>query len=226
VPPQIPEVPRPLRSARLPLALAVAGFAFEAAPRVPWPVGAVAGISFLAVACIRGGQSYVELRRLRQAADRLILHTSLASRSPFVEWRAGELLRPVWRRRRVVTPLRRLVRSLERSTLPGSAPVNRVVARAHLGELQQLLELVGDGRPVSARGLLLLDRFLTSPASALYARERAAAFETEVAMIRRELVRGFSPAGGNRRIQLEEHPLAEAEGFLSNGATKATDRRA
>ena len=62
-----------------------------------------------------------------------------------------------------------------------------MLARRHLDELRELESLLH--RDVGARGVLLLDQFLTSPASPLYARERAAAFGRSVDEIRHEFRR-------------------------------------
>ena len=66
--------------------------------------------------------------------------------------------------------------------------MNRVLARRHLDALRELYELL-DG-DVEARGILLLDQFLTHPGSPLYAREREAAFERTLTQIRHELHHG------------------------------------
>jgi hypothetical protein len=132
-------------------------------------------------------RAYLELRSLRRAADVQILRGTRRPYADLVGWRALELEEPS-ARRRVERPLHRLIRDLERVTLPGASPVNRVAARAHLHELRELHELLDDD-DVAARGVLLLDQFLTNPGSPLYARERAAAFDRALREIKRELHR-------------------------------------
>lgn len=112
-----PQLPRPLRAARPFLALSLAAFALTAAPGGFWLASTTAGSLFL-----------LAQQRLRRSIDRLILTTGRPAPSPLAEWRAGELTTPA-SRPRAVRPLRRLVRTLERNTLPDAAPVNRAVAR-------------------------------------------------------------------------------------------------
>ncbi len=185
-PPAALGIPRPLRSAWPFLALCLVALALDAAPQLPGLVGVGISSVFLLAGAVRAGQSELELRRLRAAADRQILRGVAKPYSDFLAWRASQLAgeRP---RARVERPLRRLVRDLERKTLPGAAPVNRVAARRYLPALWDLVERLEDGQPVGARGVLLLDRFLTSPGSPLYAREREATFARTLREIRREL---------------------------------------
>ena len=181
------DLPRPLRSAWPFLALCLVALALDATPRLPWLVGVGIALVFLVAGGVRAGRAYLELRSLRAAADRQILRGVRKPYSAFIAWRADELIGP-GSRRRFLRPLLRLIRDLERATLPGASPVNRVVARQHLESLHELAERLGDeSRPVEARALLLLDQFLTSPGSPLYARERATRFERSVTEIRREL---------------------------------------
>jgi len=66
------------------------------------------------------------------------------------------------------------LRDLSPSLLPGASPLNRVAARPHaelLGELAERLAALD--RPVTPQAILEVENLLTSPGSALYARERA-----------------------------------------------------
>src|SRR5436309_6946493 len=166
--------PRPLRSTWPFLGLAAVALMLDIDPRLPWVAGVGTASFFVVAAGIRSGRAYLELRSLRRAADVQILRGIRTPYADFVGWRARELEVPA-ARRRVQRPLRRLIRDLERVTLPGAAPVNRVLARRHLDELRELEALLH--RDVGARGVLLLDQFLTHPGSPLYARERTAAFD-------------------------------------------------
>ena len=67
----------------------------------------------------------------------------------------------------------RLARELDASTLPGSVPLNRAAVRPYRQELEALAATLDGTEPISARGMLLTQRFLSSPASPLY--DRAAA---------------------------------------------------
>ena len=179
-------IPRPFRSSWPFLALAVVGLAVDADRRLPWLVGVGIATAFLSAGGVRLAQAELKLRGLRAAADRQILRGVAKPYSEFLAWRAGELAEDRWRRR-VERPLRRLVRDLERRTLPGASPVNRVAGRRHLEGLQEILDRLGDPAPVGARGVLLAHDFLTSPGSPLYAREREGAFPRTLREIRREL---------------------------------------
>jgi hypothetical protein len=176
--------PRPIRSAWPFLALGALALALDVDPQLPWLAGVTAAGFFALAGGLRAGRTYLELRALRRAADVQILRGTRTPYADFVGWRARELEEPT-ARRRVERPLHRLIRDLERTTLPGAAPVNRVAARRHLDELRELHELLGDG--VTARGVLLLDQFLTNPGSPLYARERVAAFDRTLREIKHEL---------------------------------------
>ena len=179
-------IPRPFRSAWPFLALAVVGLALDADRRLPWLAGVGVAAAFVVAGGARLAQAELRLRSLRGAADRQILRGVARPYSEFLAWRAGELVEDRWRRR-VVRPLRRLVRSLERRVLPGASPVNRVAGRRHLEALREILERLDDPAPVGARGVLLAHDFLTSPGSPLYAREHEAAFPRTLREIRREL---------------------------------------
>jgi hypothetical protein len=179
-------IPRPFRSAWPFLALAVVGLALDANRRLPWLVGVGVAAAFLLAGGVRFAQAELRLRGLRAAADRQILRGVAKPYSEFLAWRAVELA-DHRQRRRVERPLRRLVRNLERRTLPGASPVNRVAGRRHLEGLREILHRLDDPAPVGARGVLLAHDFLTSPGSPLYARERDAAFPRTLREIRREL---------------------------------------
>jgi hypothetical protein len=179
-------IPRPFRSAWPFLALATVGLAVDADRRLPWLVGVAIAAVFVVAGSVRTAQGEVELRRLRFAADRQILRGVAKPYSEFLTWRAAELADERWRRR-VERPLQRLVRTLERRSLPGASPVNRVAARRHLDALRGILDRLADPAPVGARGVLLVHDFLTSPGSPLYAREREAAFPRTLREILREL---------------------------------------
>jgi hypothetical protein len=179
-------IPRPFRSAWPFLALALAGLALDADRRLPWLVGTSIASVFLLAGGVRVVEEELRLRRLRAAADRQLLRGVAKPYSEFISWRAVELAGAHWRRR-VERPLRRLVRDLERRTLPGASPVNRVAGRRHLEGLREILDRLEDPAPVGARGVVLAHDFLTSPGSPLYARERESAFARTLREIRREL---------------------------------------
>ncbi len=166
-------VPRPLAAAAPLAALAVLALLLDVAPDLPWESGvAVAGL-FLAAATVLLVQKWIAVRRLRAIADRIILRNGdRPTASPLVAWRTAELTSRR-HRRAVATDAARLARELDASTLPGAVPLNRSAVRPYRQELEALAATLDGNQPIGARGMLLAERFLTSPASPLY--DRAAA---------------------------------------------------
>jgi hypothetical protein len=64
--------------------------------------------------------------------------------------------------------LERTLRRSDPSRLPSASPLRRGLARRHRELLRRLEERMLDGRPVTARGVLLLARLLRDPGSPLY----------------------------------------------------------
>jgi hypothetical protein len=161
------ELPRPGRAA-LPLAgLAVLALLFEADPPLRLAGVAAAGC-FAVAATVRALRARVELRRIRRAADRLILTDSYAQDgSEIVRWRIQELVAP-GARRGLARELEQTLRQLDPARLPSASPLRRTAARGHAELLGRLDERMLDGRPVTARGMLLLRRLLREPGSPLY----------------------------------------------------------
>ena len=166
-------VPNPLGAAAPLLVLAVVALALDAAPDLPWEGGiAVAGL-FLSAAVVRLVQKWIAVRRLRSIADRIILRNGdRPTASPLVAWRSAELTSRR-HRRAVAAEAARLARDLDASTLPGAVPLNRSAVRPYRQELEALAATLDGDQPIGARGVLLAQRFLSSPASPLY--DRAAA---------------------------------------------------
>jgi hypothetical protein len=181
-------IPRPLVAAVPLFLLAAASAALDLAPRLPWTVGATVAGFFLVAGLGRATQRYVELRRLRAAADRLIRREeSMAHNSPFLEWRADELTRSS-RRRTLARSLRHVLRQLDPATLPGASPLNRRAARPFAPRLAHLANAVDDLTvPITARGVLLAESFLTDPASPLYDRTQVARLGAELSRIEKAL---------------------------------------
>jgi hypothetical protein len=166
-------VPSPFAAAAPLLALAVLALLLEAAPGLPWETGIAVALLFAAAATIRLAQTWLALRRLREAADRIILQKGERSTtSPLIVWRTLELTSPRHRHgvARVAT---RLARDLDAATLPGAVPLNRVAVRPHRRDLEALAAVLDGPEPVTARGVLVAEQLLSSPASPLY--DRAAA---------------------------------------------------
>jgi hypothetical protein len=106
------------------------------------------------------------MREARKDADREILRSAVPSLR--VMWRAAELVAPK-RRLELARSLRRLVREADPRFLPSAAPVNRVAVRV-CGDLllETAARLEDLDRPISGRGVLMLDRLLVDGSGPLY----------------------------------------------------------
>jgi len=161
------ELPRPGRAALPLVALALVALGLEAAPELRLAGAAAAGCFALAAA-VRAERAQAELRAVRRTADRLILVDAHgAEGSDIVRWRMLELVAPD-SRRRLAQELERTLRNSDPARLPSASPLRRGLARRHRELLQRLEERMLDGRPVTARGVLLLGRLLREPGSPLY----------------------------------------------------------
>jgi hypothetical protein len=191
------ELPRPGVAALPLLLLAGVSLTLVAAPELPWTVGIAVAALFLVAAAGRASQQYLELRRLRATADRLILRDDTRlPKSPFLEWRAEELT-AVGRRRALAHSLRHVVHELDATVLPGASPLNRRAVRPYRDQFAELARLVDDpSHEVSARGVLLVESLLTDSASPLYDRDRTDRLAQEVDRAARTLA---GQAGPNRR---------------------------
>ncbi len=167
------------------LAVAAAALALEAAPQLRLPGAAAAGCFALAAA-VRAARSRVELRALRRTSDRLILADAHAAEgSEIVQWRILELVAPS-SRQDLARELEQTLRRSDPARLPSASPLRRGVARRHEVLLQSLEQRLLDGRPVGARGVLLLRRLLREPDSPLYD-EHAADVRRALARVLAEL---------------------------------------
>jgi len=161
------ELPRPSRAALPLVALALVALALEAAPQLRLAGAAAAGCFALAAA-VRAERARAELRAVRRTADRIILVDAHgAEGSDIVRWRMLELVAPE-SRRSLAQQLERTLRRSDPGRLPSASPLRRGLARRHRELLERLEERMLDGRPVTARGVLLLRRLLSGPGSPLY----------------------------------------------------------
>ena len=109
------------------------------------------------------------MRRARRVADHELLQLPYVP--PRLAWRADELTRES-RRLMLARSVRRLVASADPSYLPGAAIVNRVVIRDERDRFLRLARrLSALDRPVSPRGVLLLEDLLRSVDGPLFVRE-------------------------------------------------------
>jgi hypothetical protein len=111
--------------------------------------------------------------RLRRRADEELLAGTPQAAFPLLAWRAAQLTSD--RNRRVLArSLHATVVDLDAGLLPGASPLNRMAARPQAQLIQALADRLDDlSRPVSPRGVLLVEALLTDGTGPLYARSRA-----------------------------------------------------
>ena len=173
-------MPSPIGAAAPLLALAALALALDLAPSLPWQVGVLVAALFAGAAAVRLTQQWLVLRRLRLVADRIILRSGARSTtSALVAWRTLELTSP-HHRRVVAGEAARLARELDAATLPGAVPLNRAAVRPYRSDLETLARVLAGSEQVSARGVLLAERLLTSPASPLYDAAAAGSLDGEL----------------------------------------------
>jgi hypothetical protein len=161
------ELPRPGRAALPLLGLALVALALEASPELRLAGLAAAGC-FVLAAAVRVERARAELRSIRRSADRVILASATGVEgSDLVRWRTLELVAPATRDG-LAQEIERLLRRADPARLPSASPLRRGLARRHRQLLQKLEARMLDGRPVTARGVLLLRRLLREPGSPLY----------------------------------------------------------
>jgi hypothetical protein len=170
------DLPRVARSTWPLLGLALAALALAADPQLR-VAGPVAAGCFGAAAAVRAVRARLELRSVRRTADRLILADGRGCEaSELVRWRMGELVAPD-SRQALALELERILHGLDAALLPSTSPLRRVAGRRNEEVLQKLEARLLDGRPVTARGVLLSRWLLRDPGSPLYDPAR----ETELA---------------------------------------------
>lgn len=161
------ELPRPGRAALPLVALALVALLLEADPSLR-VAGAAAAGCFAVAAVVRAARARIDLRTIRRTADRLILVDAVGREgSDIVRWRMDELVAPA-SRRGIARELEQTLKSLDRSRLPSALPLRRLAGRRQEELLRQLEARMLDGRPVTPRGVLLLQRLLREPGSPLY----------------------------------------------------------
>jgi hypothetical protein len=168
------DAPRPLRLGLPLVAFGLLPLSAGAAGLIRPLSGLVFAAILAAAGVLRASLAYHELLSLRRAADReLRLEPWPYLESSLVAWRSAELTSDHYRTA-VARTLARTERDLSPARLPGASPLNRVAARPHADLLRRLAErLAAVDRPVTARGVLEVEDFLTSADSPLYERERA-----------------------------------------------------
>ena len=161
------DLPRPGRAALPLLALALVALALEASPELRL-AGLAAAACFVLAAAVRAERARAELRAIRRSADRLILASARGVEgSDVVRWRTLELVAPE-SREGLARELEQTLRRMDPGRLPSASPLRRGPVRRHQEQLRRLEERMLDGRPVTARGVVLLRRLLRDPGSPLY----------------------------------------------------------
>lgn len=161
------ELPRPGRAASPLLGLALGALLLEADPALRLAGAAAAGC-FAVAAGVRIAHARTALRRIRRSADRLILaDASGQEASEIVRWRSDELVTPA-SRRALARELEQTLRHLDPDSMPSASPLRRIAARRHEELFERLEVRMLDDRPVTPRGMLLLQRLLRDPGSPLY----------------------------------------------------------
>jgi hypothetical protein len=153
------------------LGLAVGVLAVGFGASIAWPWVIAVACSLVAVALWQAIRAAVELGRRRRVADDWLLWGAAARpSSALLGWRAAELTsRRV--RSALAQSLRRIGREVRGRAYPGAVPLNGRAIRPHLVLVDALSERLDDhDRPVSAKGMVLVDRLLTEPGSPLYSR--------------------------------------------------------
>jgi len=165
-------VPSPTKAARPFFVLSLVPLIAGVAGLIPERDGFVLGVLFAGAGALRAAVEHRRLSHLRRLADRQLLGTTVPRVPELVAWRAGELTSD--RSRRVLAgSLRGIVSELDARRLPGASPLNRTGARPEADLILALADRVDDTqRPVTARGVLLVEELLTDGLGPLYARDR------------------------------------------------------
>jgi hypothetical protein len=161
------DLPRPGRSAAPLLGLALLALAFEA-DRSLRLAGLAAAGCFAVAAVVRAERARRELGRIRRGVDRLILDDPHADEvSDLVRWRTRELVDPE-HRAALRRELERTIHQLDPAHLPSSSPLRRAALRRHEHLLRTIATRLGDERPVTPRGILLVRALLRDPGGPFY----------------------------------------------------------
>jgi hypothetical protein len=180
------DLPRVARSTWPLLGLAVVALVLAADPQLRL-AGAAAAVCFAAAAAARASRARIELRGVRRAVDRLILADARGFEgSELVRWRMRELVAP-GSRNALAKEVARTLHGLDPARLPSASPLRRVAGRREEEMLQKLEVRLLDGRPVTARGVLLSEWLLRDPASPLYDETHEAELSRAVTRVLAEL---------------------------------------
>jgi hypothetical protein len=118
------------------------------------------------LATVRRFREHRELVAARRAADRELLRSRLAS--PRLAWRTNELC-SAEHRHELADSIVEIVRASWTRQLPGASPLDRAAASGEASLLLEIAALLADRqRPVTPRGVLLVERVVGSDESPLF----------------------------------------------------------
>ena len=128
---------------------------------------------------VRGWEARRALRAARRRADDELARTRIPS--PRLAWRAAELVSDE-NRLSLARSLTDIVHSADERLLPTASPIDRAAVRLCRPELLELASLLFDlAKPVTPRGLVLVERLLVGGDGPLYGRGAASRLRDAVA---------------------------------------------
>jgi hypothetical protein len=131
------------------------------------------------LAPVRSWEARRALRDARRRADAELLNTRLPS--PRLAWRTSELVAED-NRLELGLSLTDVVHAADARLLPSASPLDRGAVRGVRAELLQLASQLCDmSRPVTPRGVLLVDRLLVDGSGPMYGRGSPNRLRAEVA---------------------------------------------
>ena len=140
--------------------------------------------SWLATALFRLSHEGRELARARRSADREIIE--LRRVPARLVWRSNELTSEP-RRKGLAVELRKLLTAADPRYLPNATPLRRGQVRINAESLRLLEARLLDGKPLRARGILLLEALLVDQDSPLYREDSLASLEQSLTRVSRAL---------------------------------------
>jgi hypothetical protein len=136
------------------------------------------------LAPVRSWETRRALRAARRRADDELLASRLAS--PRLAWRTTELVAGA-NRNELGRSLIDIVHAADERLLPTATPIHRGAVRECRAELLELAARLYDSRPVTARGVLLVERLVHDGNGPLYGTTDAQRLARDVEVARRAL---------------------------------------
>ena len=136
------------------------------------------------LAPVRSWESRRALRLARRRADAELVAARLPS--PRLAWRTIELVADT-NRHELARALIDIVHASDERLLPTATPLHRGAVRGCRAELLDLAARLYDSDPVTARGVLLVERLVHDGSSALYGTTDAGRLAREAGVARRAL---------------------------------------